>query len=78
MTEQAVAGHSLLGTFVVPVAQALRQQGVDPVELVGQVGLDLAKAANPDWRVSQASFNELLRCSIEATGDEAFGLVAAK
>ena len=78
MTEQAVTGHSLLGTFVVPVAQALRQQGVDPVELVDQVGLDLAKAANPDWRVSQASFNELLRCSIEATGDEAFGLVAAE
>lgn len=78
MTEQVVAGHSLLGTFVVPVAQALRQQGVDPVELLGQVGLDLAKAANPDWRVSQPIFNELLRRSIEATGDEAFGLLAAE
>lgn len=78
MTERAVAGHSLLGTFVVPVAQALRRQGVDPVELVAQVGLDLAKAANPDWRVSEESFSELLQRSIEATGDEAFGLLAAE
>lgn len=78
MNGQADQDHSLLGTFVVPVAQALRQQGVDPLELVGEVGLDLARAANPDWRVSQASFNELLQRCIAATGDEAFGLLAAE
>jgi AraC-like DNA-binding protein len=78
MTARATDRHSLLGTFVVPVAQALRQQGVDPLELVARVGLDLAKAANPDWRVSQAVFNELLELSIAATGDEAFGLLAAE
>lgn len=78
MTRQAIDGHSLLGTFVVPVAQALRQQGVDPLELIGRVGLDLAKAANPDWRVGQGVFNELMQQCIAATGDEAFGLLAAE
>lgn len=78
MTDKAFTGHSLLGTFVVPVAQALRQQGVDPVELVAAVGIDLAKAANPDWRVSQDTFNKLLEQCIATTGDEAFGLLAAE
>ena len=78
MTDKVFTGHSLLGTFVVPVAQALRQQGVDPVELVAAVGIDLAKAANPDWRVSQGTFNKLLQQCIATTGDEAFGLLAAE
>jgi AraC-like DNA-binding protein len=78
MTDKAGGGHSMLGTFVVPVAQALRQQGIDPLEVVSAVGIDLAKAANPDWRVSQEKFNQLLASCIEISGDEAFGLLAAE
>ena len=78
MTEPKGAEHSLLGTFVVPVAQALRQLGHDPVQVAETAGIDLAKAANPDWRVSQRSFNELMCHCLELTGEEAFGLLAAE
>lgn len=78
MTDKALGEHSLLGTFVVPVAQALRQRGIDPLEVVSAVGIDLASAANPDWRVSQNKFNQLLASCIEISGDEAFGLLAAE
>ena len=78
MKTMAISGHSMLGSFIVPVAQALRQCGVDPLAVVEEVGIDLAKGANPDWRVSQADFDHLLNRSVEITGDEAFGLVAAE
>jgi len=78
MSKLAISGHSILGSFIVPVAQALRQCGVDPLPVVAAAGIDLAKGANPDWRVSQADFGHLLTRSVEVTGDEAFGLVAAE
>jgi AraC-like DNA-binding protein len=70
--------HSLLATFILPVAKALRQQGIEPLEIIESVGIDAAKAANPDWRVPHLAFNDLLRCCVELTGDEAFGLLAAE
>jgi len=70
--------HSLLGSFIVPVAQALRQCGEDPLEVVAAVGIDLAKAANPDWRLGQQDFDLLLAHCVTVTGDEAFGLLAAE
>lgn len=66
------------GTFILPVAQALRQQGIDALELVEEVGIDPAKAANPDWRIPHTTFNALMGRCIEASGDEAFGLLAAE
>jgi AraC-like DNA-binding protein len=45
---------------------------------VEEVGIDLARGANPDWRVGQAQFNALLERSVVASGDEAFGLLAAE
>lgn len=68
----------MLSTFVMPVAQALRQQGIEPLELLEAVGIDLARAANPDWRVSQETFYQLMARCVAETGDEAFGLVAAE
>jgi AraC-like DNA-binding protein len=68
----------MLATFVMPVAQALRQLGADPLEVMEAVGIDLAKAANPDWRLSQEAFYELMARSVAETGEEAFGLVAAE
>ncbi len=78
MTEPKSAEHSLLGTFVVPVAQALRQLGYDPVQVAADAGIDLARAANPDWRVSLRSCNELMSRCLQLTGEEAFGLLAAE
>ncbi len=70
--------HSLLATFILPVAKALRQQGIEPLEIIESVGIDAAKAANPDWRVSHQAFNALMGRCVELTGDEAFGLLAAE
>lgn len=69
---------SLLATLVLPVAQALRIAGVDPMAVFEEAGIDMACAANPDWRVPRDRFADLLARSIEATGDEAFGLAAAE
>lgn len=78
MRSKATSAHSMLGSFIVPVAQALRQFGVDPLAVVAEAGIDLAKGANPDWRVSQGDFDRLLNHCVAITGDEAFGLVAAE
>ena len=78
MSRPSSSQHSLLATLVLPVAQALRRQGIDPMSVFEEVGLDMAKAANPEWRVPREKFNALLTRSVELTGDEAFGLAAAE
>ena len=78
MTNSISQDNSILGSFIVPVAQALRQLGIDPLEVVPQAGIDLAKGANPDWRVSQKKFNHLLQLCVEVSADEAFGLLASE
>ena len=70
--------HSVLGTFLLPLAQALRLRGLDPLETMAELGIDGAKIANPDWRLSHDRFNLLMAHCVEATGDEAFGLLAAE
>ena len=70
--------HSMLSTLILPVAQALRQRGIDALELTEEVGIDVAKMAAPDWRVSHKAFNTLMGRCVELTGDEAFGLFAAE
>lgn len=78
MDDFSTEQHSLLATFILPVAQALRLLGLDPLELTEELGIDAAKAANPDWRISQHAFDALMARSVELTGDEAFGLLAAE
>jgi AraC-like DNA-binding protein len=78
MKKKSPQDYSLLGSFVIPVALALRQLGVDPLELLDQAGIDLAKGANPEWRVSREDFGDLMARCVEASGDEAFGLLAAE
>ncbi len=68
----------MLGTFLLPVAQSLRMSGFDPVEEMAAVDVDLARVANPEWRVSPVDFNALMGHCETITGDEAFGLVAAE
>lgn len=78
MDDFSTEQHSVLATFILPVAQALRLQGVDPLAVTEEVGIDAAKAANPDWRIPQQTFDALMACCVELTGDEAFGLLAAE
>lgn len=78
MNEDSPLKHSLLGALVLPVAQALRPNGLDPLEVFADVGIDAAKLANPDWRLSHLLFNKLMGRCVELTGDEAFGLAAAE
>jgi AraC-like DNA-binding protein len=70
--------HTLMATFILPVARALRLHGIDALDVFEEVGIDAAKAANPDWRIRHTDFNRLMNCCVEATGDEAFGLMAAE
>jgi len=70
--------HSVLGTFVLPIAQAMRIHGLDPLDVMAELDIDGAKIANPDWRISQPSFNALMARCVELSGDEAFGLLAAE
>ncbi len=78
MSQASAVEHSMLGTFVLPVAQALRVLGFDPVEELASVDIDLARAANPEWRISPEAFNALLAHCESISGDEAFGLLAAE
>jgi AraC-like DNA-binding protein len=78
MSESSPIEHSLLATFILPIAQALRSQGVDAMKVVEGVGIDPAGVINPDRRISIIQMQALLRACVEETGDEAFGLVAAE
>lgn len=68
---------SVFGAFILPVASALRQRGEDPLSLMLAVGIDPAKVADPEWRISRDAWHALMRNCVESTGDEAFGLFAA-
>ncbi|MEH6588117.1 MAG: AraC family transcriptional regulator [Halioglobus sp.] len=78
MSEERPLQHSVLGTFLLPIAQALRLRGLDPLELMEEVGIDVAKIANPDWRLPHDRFNDLMACCVAESGDEAFGLLAGE
>lgn len=78
MSETPLIEHSLLATFILPVARALRLRGVDAMELLEEVGIDPAGVVRPDWRISHKLMNELMRKALDATEDEAFGLYAAE
>lgn len=78
MSQERLLQHSVLGTFLLPIAQALRLRGLDPLELMGEAGIDVAKIANPDWRLPHDHFNDLMAICVAESGDEAFGLLAAE
>ena len=78
MTSKQASQHSVLGTFVLPIAQAMRLHGLDPLEVMADLDIDAAKIANPDWRVPQQQFNRLMERCVALSEDEAFGLLAAE
>jgi AraC-like DNA-binding protein len=69
---------STLATFLLPIAKALRLQGLDPMELLEQAEIDPAHVINDDRRVPVANMQRLWQLATAATGDEAFGLSAAE
>lgn len=69
---------STLATLILPIARALRLQGVDPMALFEQADIDPAMVINPDRRIPVSKMQVLWRLAAEATGDEAFGLHAAE
>jgi AraC-like DNA-binding protein len=77
-TEDPQLQHSVLGTLLLPVAQCLRIKGFDPIEVLAEVNIDASKLANPDWRIPQAHYNQLMVHCLEVTGEESFGLEAAQ
>ena len=70
--------HSMLATFILPIAQALRSQGVDAMALVEEVGIDPSAVINADRRVASDAVHQLLSRSVELSSDEAFGIIAAE
>jgi AraC-like DNA-binding protein len=78
MDEPTLLEHSILATFILPIAQALRSQGIDALEVIESVGIDAAGVINPDRRIAIDKMQALLRTCVELTDDEAFGLVAAE
>ncbi len=78
MSEDLPLQHSVLGTFLLPVAQALRLNGLDPLDIMAAVGIDVAKIANPDWRLPHEDFSALMAHCVEVSEDEAFGLLSAE
>jgi AraC-like DNA-binding protein len=69
---------STLATLILPIAKALRQQGIDPMELMEQAEIDPAMVINADRRVPIANMQVLWRLVAESSGDEAIGLLAAE
>ena len=69
---------SILATFVLPIAKALRLRGVDPMELLERAEIDPAHLLNADRRVPAEKLDTLLALALEETGEPTFGLLAAE
>ena len=70
--------NSMLPTLVHPVARALRLYGLDSEAVFADVGIDISRAGVPSQRIPQSRFSALMGHAVEVTGDEAFGLAAAR
>ena len=70
--------HSTLATLILPIARALRLQGVEPMALLENAGIDPAIVINPDRRIPMTNMQTLWELAEQATGDECFGLAAAE
>jgi AraC-like DNA-binding protein len=69
---------SILATFVLPIAKALRLLGADPMALLEQAQIDPAHLLNADRRVPGEKMDRLLELALSETGEPTFGLLAAE
>lgn len=70
--------HSVLATFILPIAQALRLRGLDAMDVIESADIDPSGVINSDRRISVQSMQRLMQTCIELSDDEAFGLFAAE
>lgn len=61
-----------------PIAAALRERGIDPTPVFGELGLDCAQMADPDLRVGVELVNRVWMQAVETTGDPGFGLASGE
>ena len=67
-----------LSAWVLAITTALEAQGVDPVALMAEIGMDPSKVGDLGHRYSQEQVTSLWIASVQATGDENFGLAVAR
>lgn len=60
------------------VTHGLESAGVDPGQVLARVGLDTLDLDDVDQRISHVDGMRLMEASVEATGDESFGLSASQ
>ena len=69
---------STIGPFGVVIWQALEDLGVSPGPLFSQAGIELGPLMDPNTRIADGAFRNLLRAIEELSLDRAFGLHLAK
>ncbi len=67
-----------LGSVVALIAQTLHNHGYDPAPLLSEAGINAEESCNANARVPTTKTMKLWRLAVAATGDPAFGLVAAR
>jgi len=77
MTRSLSGAPSTLATWAATIVRALEARGMDGPGLAAQAGIDPA-ALGPDARVPRAALTRLWERAVEATGDPAFGIDAAR
>jgi len=71
------AAASTLATWSATILRALEARGIDSAPLARRAGID-PTALGPDARVPRQALNRLWALAVEATGNPAFGLEAAR
>ena len=69
--------HTVLGSMVTLVADALESSGYPPEPLFAQAGIDLSELAARDSRAPSSRIHRLLQLAVNETGDPCFGLRVA-
>lgn len=67
-----------LSSVAALIAQGLSTYQIDPLPLFEEAGIDIKAASRPDKRFQTTRLQTLWRLSVEATGDECFGLKLAE
>lgn len=70
--------HTVIGSWPLVISRALSAYQVDGRALLNRIGIDAAKAAQPETRFSLAQINRLWRLAETLTNDEAVGLTVAR
>jgi AraC-like DNA-binding protein len=69
---------STIASWSATIVRALDAAGVDGRRLAEEAGIDPALLREPNARVPRAALTRLWQLAVEATGDPAFGLAAAR